>query len=405
MKVEITEPNLISVLPVLLACGKAGRGTQAARTARSIVAVASFLAAMASTASAQSPNLGDPLFCQPQEGVGFLIVNGGAGVFTADADCYNNNTNNDTALTITTSQGGTLNGTRAAENINYVYTPPTPTFTGLDTFSIPVTTVWDGAGGTGSAGGTARPGGPATLTVTLNVLPSTTTLVVPGVATLVPLPAGSISGCGAQGNSGIGPPAGAISGCTTALGLGAFRFPTTATTSHGSVSNSGNALRYTPTAGYTGPDAFTYQVFGVNTDGTTNLNSGNVTVQVTVDPPLVITLASPLPGGAPGTAYTTQTFAATGGTGPAYTFSLASGALPPGLSLSGATLSGTPTTAGVYNFTIQVTDGTSDTATKAFVLTVAVPAPTVPALGAWGMAILVGLLLLFGAKALARRPA
>jgi hypothetical protein len=171
------------------------------------------------------------------------------------------------------------------------------------------------------------------------------------------------------------------------------------------VSNSGNALRYTPTAGYTGPDAFTYQVFGVNTDGTTNLNSGNVTVQVTVDPPLVITLASPLPGGAPGTAYTTQTFAATGGTGPAYTFSLASGALPPGLSLSGATLSGTPTTAGVYNFTIQVTDGTSDTATKAFVLTVAVPAPTVPALGAWGMAILVGLLLLFGAKALARRPA
>jgi hypothetical protein len=163
---------------------------------------------MAGIASAQSPNLGDPLFCQPQEGVAFLIVNGGAGVFTADADCYGNNVNNDTTLSIATGGGGSLLGTRAGTSINYVYTPPTPTFTGVDTFSIPVTTVWNGAGGTGSAGGSARPGGAATLNITLNVIPATTTLTVAGVATPVPVPAGSITGCTAGGNAGLGPPGG-----------------------------------------------------------------------------------------------------------------------------------------------------------------------------------------------------
>lgn len=49
---------------------------------------------------------------------------------------------------------------------------------------------------------------------------------------------------------------------------------------------------------------------------------------------------------------------ATGGH-PPYTFSLIGGALPPGLTLSSSgVISGTPTTAGVYNYTIQVTDTT-----------------------------------------------
>ena len=54
-----------------------------------------------------------------------------------------------------------------------------------------------------------------------------------------------------------------------------------------------------------------------------------------------------------------QTLTATGGTG-TYTFSFASGTLPPGLSVSSAgVLSGTPTTAGTYTFTIRVADSSA----------------------------------------------
>ncbi len=216
-------------------------------------------------------NPGDPLFCQPQEGVAYLIVNGGAGVFTADSDCYNNNYTNDTDTTIATSQGGTM--TRTAGTGNYIYTPPTPSFTGTDTFPIHVTTVWNGAGGTGSAGGASRPGGPATLTITLNVIPAATTLNAGG-ATLVPVPAGSISGCSAPGNSGLGPVAGAVYGCTT--GVTKASDP-----SHGTLSTTGNSITYTPTGGYNGTDTFTYYAMGVNNDGNSALNSGAVTVTVT----------------------------------------------------------------------------------------------------------------------------
>ena len=47
------------------------------------------------------------------------------------------------------------------------------------------------------------------------------------------------------------------------------------------------------------------------------------------------------------------------GTAP-YTFELVSGTLPPGLEVSGSTLSGTPMTPGSYNFTLRVTDAASN---------------------------------------------
>ena len=78
---------------------------------------------------------------------------------------------------------------------------------------------------------------------------------------------------------------------------------------------------------------------------------------------LSITTTSPLPPGTVGTLYnsTGVQFAATGGT-PPYTWSVASGSsLPPGLSLDPSTglLSGTPTTAGTYNFGITATDSST----------------------------------------------
>ncbi len=224
--------------------------------------------------AAGGSNPGDPLFCQPQEGITYLIVNGGSGVFTADADCFNNNLANDTQTSIPTAQGGTM--TLSAGTGNYVYTPPTPTYVGVDFFTIGVTTVWNSAGGPGSAGGTSTPGGPATLDVILNVLPASVTLVA-NSPTLVAMPAGYISSCSAAGNPGEGPVAGAVYGCVTKIVAG------TVGPSHGALSTSGNTLLYTPTAGYAGSDTFTYQAEGVNNDGNTALNSGDITVNVTDD--------------------------------------------------------------------------------------------------------------------------
>lgn len=61
-----------------------------------------------------------------------------------------------------------------------------------------------------------------------------------------------------------------------------------------------------------------------------------------------------------------QAFLASGGTLP-YTFAVTLGALPTGITLNAATgvASGTPTVAGAFNFTIQVTDSLAATASAA----------------------------------------
>jgi hypothetical protein len=81
--------------------------------------------------------------------------------------------------------------------------------------------------------------------------------------------------------------------------------------------------------------------------------------------PLSITTTS-LPNGTVGSAYS-QSVIASGGT-PPYAWSLVQGqgTLPPGLSLSAAgAITGAPTTAGTYNFTVKVTDNVAATAQKA----------------------------------------
>jgi antitoxin component of RelBE/YafQ-DinJ toxin-antitoxin module len=79
--------------------------------------------------------------------------------------------------------------------------------------------------------------------------------------------------------------------------------------------------------------------------------------------------AFPLLSGYTGGAYV-QDLVATGGVAP-YTWTLASGALPLGLSLSGASIVGTPTSAGsAVTFTLKVTDSASNSATQQFSLTI-----------------------------------
>ena len=81
------------------------------------------------------------------------------------------------------------------------------------------------------------------------------------------------------------------------------------------------------------------------------------------------------PGGEVGVAYSDQ-LTVTGGTSP-FTWSVSSGSLPPGLTLGASTglLSGTPTTAGTYSFTVKVTDSSGLTSTEPVTVTI-IPGPS-----------------------------
>jgi large repetitive protein len=70
-------------------------------------------------------------------------------------------------------------------------------------------------------------------------------------------------------------------------------------------------------------------------------------------------VAQSLNAGTVGTAYS-ETIAAVNGVSP-YTFAVSSGSLPAGCSLNTSTgvISGTPTTAATYTFSIQVTDSSA----------------------------------------------
>ncbi|UWP79133.1 putative Ig domain-containing protein [Dactylosporangium fulvum] len=113
-----------------------------------------------------------------------------------------------------------------------------------------------------------------------------------------------------------------------------------------------------------GTFTFTVQVTDANSATDTQV------LTLTVNPsPLGITTTT-APGAVRGAAYST-TLAATGGVTP-YTWSVHAGTLPAGLTLNPATgaISGTPTTAGTSNFTVEVADAASGTDTQALTITV-----------------------------------
>ena len=106
-------------------------------------------------------------------------------------------------------------------------------------------------------------------------------------------------------------------------------------------------------------------------DATIPTQAATAAFTLTVNPTLTITTTS-LPNGVASSSYT-QALGASGGT-PSYTWSLASGSLPTGLTLSAAgTISGVPAKTGSSSFTIKATDSTSPTpqiATQAYSITV-----------------------------------
>lgn len=95
----------------------------------------------------------------------------------------------------------------------------------------------------------------------------------------------------------------------------------------------------------------------------------SATYTLTISTALTITTLPPLDTGAVGSPYSLQ-FTASGS--PPYTWSVISGALPTGLTMSATgLLSGTPTAAGLFQFTVQVTDKTTRAVSNSFILTIA----------------------------------
>jgi hypothetical protein len=116
------------------------------------------------------------------------------------------------------------------------------------------------------------------------------------------------------------------------------------------------------------PDAATNASFTVQVVGGSLSSTGAFSLTIYPAEP-TITSASPLPSGTVGAAYS-QTLAASGSTTP-YVWSIASGSLPVGLTLStNGVISGTPSMATIASFAVQVMGNNGLAATNAFTLTI-----------------------------------
>jgi putative Ig domain-containing protein len=139
------------------------------------------------------------------------------------------------------------------------------------------------------------------------------------------------------------------------------------------MSLAGDSLRLTQTTAVLGTpktvQTVTFTVQARDQAGNTTRKS----FSLTVDPPrpLVITnQADTLAPGTVGQSYATGVFA-DGGIQP-YSWSVIAGQLPPGLSLTSSPgrITGTPTTAGTFTFTLRVADDGGQTASKQFSITI-----------------------------------
>ncbi|MGC1547045.1 MAG: putative Ig domain-containing protein, partial [Rhodanobacter sp.] len=161
-------------------------------------------------------------------------------------------------------------------------------------------------------------------------------------------------------------------------GSGSYTFAVVSGTLPNGVSlSSAGTLSGTPTEGGSFPITVTA------TDS--NTNTGSQTYTLTVNNAGLSITPTTLSAGTDGVSYS-QNLAGNGGTAP-YTFSISSGALPAGVTLSSTgTLSGTPSQVGTANFVLTVHDSSTGTGpyttTQSYSLAIAVPTPTLaPASG------------------------
>ncbi len=145
-----------------------------------------------------------------------------------------------------------------------------------------------------------------------------------------------------------------------------------------SLNSSSGAVTGTPTVN----DTFDFTITA--TDADTNTGTRDYTLVISAD---TVNLDDTLPDGTANTAYT-GAVTASNGTSP-YTYAVTSGSLPTGLSLSaGGALTGTPSVANTFNFTVTATDAYNQTGNRAYSVVIAsapvassaTPTPT----GGWG---------------------
>jgi hypothetical protein len=139
----------------------------------------------------------------------------------------------------------------------------------------------------------------------------------------------------------------------------------------GMTLSSGGILSGTPSSA-----PGTYNITVTATDANGCGKSG--VYAITVNCPSFTITAPTFPSATKNVAYPSQQLSASGGTSP-YNWTLASGALPAGMSMSTAGLiSGTPTSVpATYNFTVRATDSVSCSVTKALSIVIACPTLTI----------------------------
>jgi large repetitive protein len=232
-------------------------------------------------------------------------------------------------------------GTATASGTSISYTP-TAGYGGSDSFTY---TASNGVGTSAPATVTITVSGP-----TITLAPSTVTAATVGTAYSQNVTAAN----------GTGPYTYAISAGSLPAGL--------------SLNTATGALSGTPTAG----GVFNFTVRATDSSAGSGPYSGARAYSMTVATPTITIAPTVMPAMTAGVAYS-QGITAAGGTA-TYSYAVTTGSLPAGLSLaSNGTLSGTPTAAGPFNFTVTATDSSTGsgpyTGSRAYSVTVAAGAP------------------------------
>lgn len=256
-------------------------------------------------------------------------------VANVSASVVANSSNNPVTLAITGAASSVAvetapsHGTATVSGTTILYTPADG-YTGTDSFTYTATN----SGGTSSAAA-------ANITVTAPAVVPTVTNISAAVA------------ANSDGNTLTL----AITGTATSVAV-------VSPPSHGSVRVLATSMFYTPLAGFSGTDSFTYTA--TNASGTSGIATASITV--VAEPLSLAPAAGALPAGIASKAYS-QTFSTGGGTASS---TFIASALPAGLSMSAqGVLSGTPSAAGSYSFTVTATDSAAATVSATYTLTIA----------------------------------
>ncbi|MBB1616513.1 IPT/TIG domain/outer membrane autotransporter barrel domain-containing protein [Pseudomonas sp. UMC65] len=257
-----------------------------------------------------------------------------------------------------TPYSATLNATGGAVPYSYSITSGSlPTGLSLNT-------------GTGAISGIPSAAGTSNLTITATDTNGATGSQAYSITINIQAPVASAGSATVAANSSANPiPLSLSGGAATSVAVASAA-------SHGTATASGTSISYTPTAGFSGADSFTYTA--TNASGT----SSPATVSITVSAPSITLSPGSLSNGTAGTPYS-STLSATGGTVP-YSYSITSGSLPTGLSLNTGTgaISGIPSAAGTFNLTITATDTNGATGSQAYSITINIQAPVASAVSA-----------------------